>query len=183
MHHDFKPCCGKKQQEWYCFKRQPRFKFKEQQEHCCYKMRHDFSPRRCSQPKKEQLVVHSPVIKCITISNHIVARSNRNGTALKSNHDCNSTSDKNSAAIKCVTISAQGAGPRPRQRHTCGKRGEIDGDDRGRKARKAAATTTTTMTVQSKSWRWCGLLFFMNPLRFYGTVRFDRVKLQDGSTV
>ena len=153
MHRDFKPCCGKKQQEWYCFKRQPRFKFKEQQEHCCYKMRHHFSPRCCSQPKKEQLVVHSPVIKCITISNHIVARSNRNGTALKSNHDCNSTSDKNSAAIKCVTISAQGAGPRPRQRHTCGKRSEIDGDDRGRKARKAAATTTTTMTVQSKSWR------------------------------
>ena len=145
-------------------------------------MRHDCSPRRCSQPKKEQHVVRCPVIKCITISHHVVARSNGNGTALESNHDCNSTSDRNSAAIKCVTISAQGAGPRLRKRHTCGKRSEIDGDDRGRKARKAA-TTTTTITVQSKSWRWCGLLFFMNPSRFYGTVRLDRVKLQDGSTV
>jgi len=31
----------------------------------------------------------SPVIKCTTISNHVVARSDRNGTALRGNHDFN----------------------------------------------------------------------------------------------
>ena len=45
-------------------------------------------------PKKEQLVVRSPVIKCVTILNHVVARSNKHGAALKGNHNLDSKSNK-----------------------------------------------------------------------------------------